>query len=88
VDIATYDDETADLAMIVAPDHRRAGVCTRILEAVVVHPALADVKVMRLGVEPDNVGAARCAERAGFAPEPHHLDEQGLTHYIRALGSA
>jgi RimJ/RimL family protein N-acetyltransferase len=88
VDIATYDDGTADLALVVAPDHRRGGVCTRILEAVVVHPALVDVKVIRLGVEPDNVGAARCAERAGFAPEPHDLDEHGLTHYIRALGSA
>jgi len=86
VDIETYDDGTADLAMIVAPDHRRAGVCARILEAVIVHPALADVRVMRLGVEPDNVGAARCAERAGFASEPNDLDEQGLTHYLRAIG--
>jgi RimJ/RimL family protein N-acetyltransferase len=88
VDIESYDDATADLAMIVAPEHRRAGVCKRILEAVIVHPALTDVRIMRLGVEPDNLGAARCAESAGFAPEPHHLDEQGLTHYIRALGSA
>jgi RimJ/RimL family protein N-acetyltransferase len=88
VDMATYDDGTADLALVVAPGHRRAGVCTRILEAVLVHPALADVKVMRLGVEPDNVGAARCAERAGFEPEPHELDEQGLTHYIRTIAPA
>jgi RimJ/RimL family protein N-acetyltransferase len=88
VDIATYDDWTADLAMVVAPEHRRAGVCKRILEAVIEHPALVDgVRVMRLGVEPDNVGAARCAQSAGFAAEPHDLDEQGLAHYIRVIGS-
>jgi RimJ/RimL family protein N-acetyltransferase len=88
VDFATYDDWTADLAMVVAPDHRRAGVCTRILEAVVDHPALLEgVRVMRLGVEPDNIGAARCAQSAGFTAEPHDLDEHGLTHYIRAIGS-
>ena len=88
VDVATYDDGTADLALIVAPERRRAGLCKRILEAVVAHPALGEVQVMRLGVEPDNVGAARCAESAGFAAEPHDLDEQGLTHYIRAIGTA
>jgi Acetyltransferases, including N-acetylases of ribosomal proteins len=87
VDIETYDDRTADLALIVAPDHRRAGLCKRILEAAIGHPALGDVQVMRLGVEPDNIGAARCAESAGFSVEPHHLDEQGLTHYIRAIGT-
>jgi hypothetical protein len=55
---------------------------------VIGHPALGSVHVMRLGVEPDNVGAARCAESAGFSAEPHDLDEQGLTHYIRAIGPA
>jgi RimJ/RimL family protein N-acetyltransferase len=84
VDVETYDDGTADLALIVAPDHRRAGLCKRILEAVIDNPALRDVQVMRLGVEQDNVGAARCAESAGFSAEPHN--EQGLTHYIRAIG--
>jgi RimJ/RimL family protein N-acetyltransferase len=84
VDIATYDDETADLALIVAPDHRRGGVCTRILAAVVAHSALGDVRMIRLGIEPENVGAARCAEAAGFTAEPN--GEQGLTHYIRLLG--
>jgi RimJ/RimL family protein N-acetyltransferase len=83
VDVATYDDGTSDLALIVAPDHRRAGLCKRMLEAVIAHPALGDVKVMRLGVEPDNVGAARCAQSAGFRAEPS--DEQGLTHYVRAI---
>jgi RimJ/RimL family protein N-acetyltransferase len=84
VDLATYDDQTSDLALIVAPERRRAGLCKRILEAVIAHPALADVTLMRLGVELDNVGAARCAESAGFVPEAS--TEQGLTHYIRAVG--
>lgn len=88
VDIETYDDGTADLALIVAPDRRRTGLCKRILEAAIGHPALDDVHVMRLGVEPDNIGAARCAESAGFSAEPHDLDEHGLTHYIRAIGPA
>ena len=86
VDVETYDDGTADLAMIVAPDHRRAGLCKRILEVAIGHPALGDVQVVRLGVEPDNIGAARCAESAGFRAEPH--PEQGLTHYTRAIGAA
>ena len=85
VDIDTYDDATADLALIVAPDRRRAGLCKRILEAVISHPALSDVRMVRLGVEPENVGAARCAEAAGFTAEP--TSEQGLTHYIRLLGA-
>jgi len=84
VDVVTYDDATADLALIVAPDRRRAGVCKRILEAVVGHPALDGVEMVRLGVEPDNIGAARCAQAAGFTAEPH--DEQGLAHYVRTLG--
>jgi RimJ/RimL family protein N-acetyltransferase len=87
VDIETYDDGTADLALVVAPDHRRAGLCKRILQAVIDDPALRHVHVMRLGVEPENAGAARCAESAGFSAEPHDLDEQGMTHYIRAIGS-
>jgi RimJ/RimL family protein N-acetyltransferase len=87
VDVATYDDLTADLALIVAPEHRLGGLCKQILEAVINHPALGDVQVMRLGVETDNIGAARCAESAGFAAEPHELDEHGLTHYIRSIGS-
>jgi RimJ/RimL family protein N-acetyltransferase len=86
VDVATYDNGTSDLALIVAPEHRRAGLCKRILEAVIAHPALGDVKLMRLGVEPENVGAARCAESVGFVAESS--TEQGLTHYIRAIGAA
>jgi RimJ/RimL family protein N-acetyltransferase len=86
VDVVTNDDLTADLALIVAPAHRRAGLCKTILEAVIAHPALGEVSLMRLGVEPDNVGAARCAEAAGFSAERH--GEQGLTHYVRALGVA
>jgi RimJ/RimL family protein N-acetyltransferase len=85
VDVATYDNGTSDLALIVAPDHRRAGLCKRMLEAVIAHPALGGVHLMRLGVEPDNVGAARCAESAGFSAEPS--EEQGLTHYVRAIGA-
>ncbi|MHB8643957.1 MAG: GNAT family N-acetyltransferase [Gaiellaceae bacterium] len=85
VDIASYDDATADLALIVAPDHRRGGVCKRILDAVIAHPALQELKMMRLGVEPENTGAARCAKAAGFSAEPN--GEQGLTHYIRLLGT-
>ncbi len=83
VDVVTYDDGMADLALIVAPDHRRAGLCKLILEAVIAHAALGAVRVMRLGVEPENVGAARCAEAVGFVAERH--GEQGLTHYVRAL---
>jgi RimJ/RimL family protein N-acetyltransferase len=86
VDLATYDDKTADLALVVAPEHRRAGVCKRILEAVIGHPSLSDVRMMRLGVEPDNVGAARCAEAVGFTAERH--GEQGLTHYVRVIETA
>ena len=86
VDVATYDDQTAELALIVAPERRRAGLCKEILAAVVINPALADVLVMRLGVEPDNIGAARCAEAVGFSREPSELNEQGMTHFVRSLG--
>jgi RimJ/RimL family protein N-acetyltransferase len=86
VDVATYDDATTDLALIVAPEHRRTGLCKRILEAVIAHPALDGVELIRLGVEPDNVGAARCAESAGFVAESSN--EQGLMHYVRAIGAA
>jgi RimJ/RimL family protein N-acetyltransferase len=87
VDVESYDDGTAELAMIVAPEHRRAGVCRRMLEAVIDHPALAEVQVLRLGVESENVGAARCAEGAGFVLEPHGPGESGMAHFVRAIAA-
>ena len=87
VDIETYDDGTAELAIIVAPDHRRAGICKRILDAVIVHPALAEVQVLRLGVEPDNVGAVRCAEHAGFTLEEGRPGENGMAHFVRPISA-
>jgi len=85
VDVESYDDGTAELAVIVAPEHRRAGMCKQILEAVIAHPALVEVQALRLGVEPDNLGAALCAEHAGFALEADVPGESGMTHFVRSL---
>lgn len=77
VDIEPYDDGTAGMALVVAPEARGQGVGQRVLLAVETRPELNGVRKMIGAVEPENILARRCYERAGYGIA-EAVDEEGF----------
>lgn len=68
IDLTSVDHEagTAVVSLVVVPDHRGRGVGTGALEALGRHAAALGLVRLCLRVEPDNLAALGCYQRAGF----------------------
>ncbi len=66
IDMEIYDDGSAALALVVAPNRRSQGVGRHILTALTTRPELSAVTRLFGSIEPENLGARRCCECAGF----------------------
>lgn len=75
--VEMYENGTASLVFVVAPDERGKGIGTRILSYLNVIPEIKSAEVFVGGVEPENIASIRSLVKAGFAigAEP---DEEGL----------
>ena len=87
IDAEVYTDDSAAIALVVAPRSRRRGVGAATLVAVGSYLARTH-GVVRLvgGVEQHNTASARCAVTAGFVPSGGVPDEEGFVDYVLWLG--
>jgi RimJ/RimL family protein N-acetyltransferase len=88
IDLETYDDGTAGIALIVDPDRRGRGLGKAILSALLALPQLRDVSVVRAGTEVANQASVRCLGAAGFVRETAAPDADGVVYFRRTVGSA
>ena len=86
VDIEIYDNASAALALVVAPDRRSQGVGQQILAELTIRPELNAVTRLFGSIEPDNLGAQRCCLRAGFQVD-HVLDVDGMFPFEKMLSN-
>jgi len=82
-DTEIYEDASAAIALIVAPQHRRRGVATGTLHALATALA-ATHGVERLvgGVEQHNDASLRCVRAAGFVPVADQPDDAGFIDFV------
>ncbi|TMB62644.1 MAG: GNAT family N-acetyltransferase [Chloroflexi bacterium] len=87
IDAEVYTDDSAAIALVVAPRWRRRGVGAATLVAVGAYLARTH-GVLRLvgGVEQRNTASARCALTAGFVPSGDVPDQEGFVDYVLWLG--
>jgi RimJ/RimL family protein N-acetyltransferase len=87
-DTEIYDDASAAIAFVVAPQHRRHGVATGTLQALATALA-ASHGVERLvgGVEQHNDASLRCVRAAGFVPVADTPDDEGFIDFVLVTSS-
>jgi len=78
VDLEAEPDGTGWVAHLVKPELRGRGYGRRILEAMLAQPEVSRLKVIKGGIEPDNVAALRCCQAVGFVLEGDEPDEEGF----------
>jgi RimJ/RimL family protein N-acetyltransferase len=88
IDVETYDDGTAGIALVVDPERRGRGLGKAILSALFAAPQLSDVSVVRAGTELANEASVRCLAAARFVRETTAPDADGVVYFGRTLGSA
>lgn len=76
------DGPAMSLAYVVDPGRWRHGYGVAALRAVLGAPEVADVVLFTAGVEDGNAASARCAVRAGFAPDGPEPDWEGIVHHV------
>lgn len=67
LDLEVYNDRTASLAIVVAPEERRRGVARRVLSCLWELPDLAGVESVFGCIDNGNEASRRCFSSAGFA---------------------
>jgi RimJ/RimL family protein N-acetyltransferase len=77
IDVEPYEDGTAGIALVVAPQARGRGLGQQVLRALATRPELNGVRKIIGAFEPDNLAARYCYERAGFRVAAT-LDEEGF----------
>lgn len=77
IGVEVYDDDTAALSMVVAPEVRGLGVGRRVLGSLDELPELAGVERLVGGVEPANHAARQVLVAAGFKVS-HKPDDEGM----------
>ncbi len=84
IDVELYEDQTASMALLVAPEKRGQGIGGCILYTLENLLKPWGVCSITGGIEVDNRGARRCVEKAGYvvAKTP---DKQGFFHIERRL---
>ena len=70
-------------AYVVAPARWRQGYGVAMLRAWLAEQAVADVRVLHLGIDADNPASSHCARRAGFVRDPPEPDWEGTVHHLR-----
>ena len=83
LDVERAGDGRADVALVVAPAERRAGVATGMIRALLEHSALAGVVEVRAGVETGNAASEALVRRAGFEPVADGPDAEGFVYFVR-----
>lgn len=86
IDIESYDDGTAGMALLIAPDRRGQGLGEHILGLLETRPELQGIHEIIGGVEPENVSAQRCLLRAGYIIAPA-ADEEGFLRFHKKISS-
>ncbi len=76
------------LALVVDPTRWGQGHGRAMLAAAVAHPDVADVVLVALGIDEDNVPSRRCAEAAGFGTDDPAPDWEGTVYYVLRTGIA
>jgi RimJ/RimL family protein N-acetyltransferase len=76
------------LALVVDPARWGQGYGRALLRAAVGHPDVADVVLVALGIDEDNVASRRCAEAAGFRADDPSPDWEGTVYYLLRSGIA
>jgi RimJ/RimL family protein N-acetyltransferase len=84
VDVEPYDDGTAGMAFLIAPDHRGQRLGQHILRLMEIRPELQSSQMIVGGVEPENIAAQRCLERVGYTIVPTP-DEEGFLRFYKRL---
>ncbi len=69
-------------AYVVDPGLWRQGYGLATLRAWQEAPETADVRVLALGIDHDNVASIACARRAGFSAEAAEPDWEGIVHHL------
>lgn len=74
LDVEVYDDRTASLAIVVAPEARGRGIARRVLSGIWEHEKLAGVDELFGSISVDNEAIRRCLLAAGFKvdDQPDH----------------
>ena len=83
VDVETYTDATAGLALVIAPARRGQGLCRRALQDIIDRLAAEGIEEVFVGVEPDNMASIRCMEAAGFVARSPDPDAEGFLYFAR-----
>ena len=76
------DGPAMGLAYVVDPARWGRGIGRRTLQAVVVSPEVADVRVFAAGIDADNTASRRCAVAAGFLPDDTEPDAEGIVYHL------
>lgn len=87
IDLEIYDDSSAALALVVAPNRRSQGVGRQLLSELMARPELELVTRLFGSVAPENVGARRCCEHTGFRVA-QTIDEEGMLPIEKILPRA
>jgi L-amino acid N-acyltransferase YncA len=74
--------------LVVDPARRRQGLGKRIIQAVVAHPQLGEIELVRAGIEPGNQASVRCFTAVGFSVETDEPDEEGVVYFRRRISKA
>jgi RimJ/RimL family protein N-acetyltransferase len=77
----TIDASTGSIAFAVDPAHRRQGLATAMIRALIEQPALTAVQLFEAGVEPDNHDSRRALDAAGFRPRSRRPDVEGMLYW-------
>ena len=84
VDVESYDDGTAGIALAVAPAMRRKGIGKQVLSDLKTLSELAGVNAFIWAVEPENKAARHCMSGARFEVSERE-DEEGMLRISRRL---
>lgn len=77
----TIDQVTGAIAFTIDPTHRREGLGTRMIRALIGHADLASVELFEAGVERENIASRRCLQAAGFELRSVEPDVEGMLYY-------
>jgi ribosomal protein S18 acetylase RimI-like enzyme len=88
VDVEVYEDRTAGLAFVIAPDRRGSGLGRRALHAIAAQLAADGIREVFGGAEANNAASIRCLEGAGFSRRSDEPDAEGFLYLERHLTNA
>jgi RimJ/RimL family protein N-acetyltransferase len=82
IDLERFEGGDACIALVVNPDMRQRGYCSRIVQALLADELTAGVDCMEAFVDPGHIAGRRCLERSGFVLESSEPNDDGLMAYV------